>query len=291
MKFGMSNPRLYWHDKKPVPSVSTVTKIFNNGIPFNWPATRCVNYIKSDMVDPEFSLEDSLEEAIHDAENYVEECSVLGTLVHDTIANFFISGDKNPVVDEKYIDSPVVDRYILTKMLNNVWKWLDKYHVVPELVEKALSNDKYAGTLDLYCVLDSEAFETKRWCTAQGNLVGHGVDFPQPHRRVKALLDWKITRSYYDDMPVKLSAYKHLLEEANYCPEAMLIVRFSKEAGSLNVKDYTSEYADSFVTFDLACQLFHHNFKKYLKETEQEASRQRIAKKERKLSGNENQKV
>jgi hypothetical protein len=280
MKFGMSNPRIYWHDKKPVPSVSTVVKIFNNGIPFNWPAKRAMDFIKSDMVDPEFSLEDALVEAVHDAEKYVEECSVLGTLVHATIADFFLTGNKDPgwFIDEAGNVDLIIDRYILNKMLNNVWKWMDKYHVVPILVEKALSCRMYAGTLDLFCEIDSEAFETKRWCKARG------VEFPQPHRRVRALIDWKITASYYDDMPVKLSAYKHLLDEKKYDPEAMIIVRFSRDTGSLNVKDYTGEYTDSFITFDLACQLFHHNFKKYLDETEQEATRQRTAKIERKVS-------
>ena len=278
MKFGMSNPRLYWHKGKPVPSVSTITKIFNNGIPFNWPATRCVAYIKSDMVDLDFSLEDSLEEAVGDAERYVQSCSVYGTLVHATIADFFVTGKKDPAqfIYENSQDDLFIDRFILTKMLNNVWKWIDKYHITPILVEKALSNDKYAGTLDLFCEMDSEGFETKRWCTA------HGVEFPQPHRRVRALIDWKITASYYDDMPVKLSAYQNLLWKEGYKPEAMLIVRFSKETGSLNVKDYSDEYEDSFYTFELACRLFHHNFKKYLKETEQEADRQRKAKIERK---------
>lgn len=279
MNFGMSNPRLYWHDNKPVPSVSTVVKIFNSGIPFSWPADRCVAYIKSGMIDPDFSLEDALDDAAKDATNYMDECSIIGTAIHEAISLFFISGQRDYLLPE---EERVVDLYILQKMLNNVWKWIDQYHVEPILVEKALSNDSYAGTLDLFCELDSEAFETKRWCKA------HGVTYPvQKHRRVKALLDWKVTKSYYDDMPVKLSAYKHLLEENNYQPEAMLIVRFSKETGSLNVKDYTDEYVDSFITFDLACRLFHHNFKKYLNETEQEAKRQRTAKRERKLQNHE----
>ncbi len=270
----MSNPRIYWHDKKPVPSVSTVVKIFNNGIPFNWPARVAMDFVKSDMVDPEFSLEDSLEEAKNSAEKYVEECGILGTLVHATVANYFLTGDKDPAqfIDEAGYTDIIIDRFILTKMLNNAWKWIDKYHVTPILVEKALSCRMYAGTFDLLCELDSEAFETKRWCKAQE------VEFPQPSRRVTALIDWKITKSYYDDMPVKLSAYKHLLLEKGYPCDVMLIVRFSKDTGSLNVKDYTSEYTDSFTTFDLACLIFHLNFKKYLEETEQEAERQRTAK-------------
>jgi hypothetical protein len=278
MRFGMSNPRLYWHDQKPVPSVSTVVKIFNNGIPFNWPAKRAMDFIKSDMVDPEFSLEDALAEAVDDAERYVQSCSVYGTLVHATIADFFVTGNKDPsqFIYEESNDDLFIDRFILTKMLNNVWKWMDKYHVVPVLVEKALSNSMYAGTLDLLCDIDSEAVETKRWCKARG------VDFPQPHRRMTVLIDWKITASYYDDMPVKLSAYKHLLHEKGYPCDAMIIVRFSRDTGSLNVKDFSDQYVDSFATFDLACQLFHLNFKKYLKETEQEAVRQRTAKIERK---------
>jgi len=229
------------------------------------------------MIDPDFSLEDSLEHAIGDAERYVQECSDLGTLVHDAALQFFVNGIREINIP----DDLNIDRFLVTKMINNMWKWIDKYHVTPILVEKAMSNSMYAGTLDLFCEMDSEGFETKRWCTA------HKVDFPQPHRRVQVLLDWKCTKSYYDDMPVKLSAYKHLLEENNHQPETMLIVRFSKETGSLNVKDYTDEYVDSFKTFDLACQLFHHNFKKYLEETEQEATRQRTAKKERQLNGNQ----
>ena len=281
MKFGMSNPRLYWHGGKPVPSVSTVIKIFNNGIPFNWPATRAMDYIKSNMIDPDFSLEDALIDASHDAEAYMDECSAIGTAIHDAIAQYFITGSKEYTI----ADEPrVVDEFVVKKMMVNVFKWLEKYHVVPILVEKALSCDKYAGTLDLFCEIDSEAIETKRWCTARK------LDFPQPHRVYRALLDWKITASYYDDMPVKLSAYKKLLADGGYCPERMIIARFSKDTGSLNIKDYTDEYVDSYKTFDLARQLFDLNFKKYLNETEQEAERQRSAKKERKLNGS-NKKV
>ncbi len=96
------------------------------------------------------------------------------------------------------------------------------------------------------------------------------------------MLDWKVTKSYYDDMPVKLSAYWMLLDEYGYKPEVALIVRFSKETGSLNIKDYTGELADSLITFELLVSLFHHNFKNFLEKTEQEATRQRIAKIERK---------
>jgi hypothetical protein len=52
------------------------------------------------------------------------------------------------------------------------------------------------------------------------------------------------------------------------------------------VKDYTPELEDSRITFDLACKLFHHNFKDYLNEQEQEATRQRIAKQGVKKAGN-----
>jgi hypothetical protein len=198
----------------------------------------------------------------------------LGTAIHQALADSFILGTRNTVVPD---DCPhLLDNYIYEKLLTNAWKFIDKFHVTPILVEKAMSNEFYAGTLDLYCEMDSAAFETKKWCKT------HKVDFPQPNRRVKVLLDWKVTASYYDDMPVKLAAYKQLLEEYNYKPEYMLIARFSKETGSINIKDYTDEEEDAYMTFHLACQLFHHSFKKYLLETEQEADRQRKARIERK---------
>ena len=271
----MSKPRLYWHDKKPVPSVSTVMKMFKSGTPFNWPAKRAMNFMKLSAVDPEYNFDDAADEAVHDAERYMDECMALGTAVHGTIEQYFLTGDKTPLPLELK-DDEVIDDFIYQKMLTNVFKWIDKYHVEPILVEKAFSNCMYAGTIDLLCDIDSEAFETKRWCKKKG------LTFPLPHRRVSTLLDWKVAASYYDDMPVKLAAYKRLLKEYGYNTGAMVIARFSKDTGSLNVKDYTDEYDDSIVTFDLATQLFHHNFKHFLKETEQEAARQRMAKIERK---------
>lgn len=269
----MSNPRIYWHKGKPVPSVSTICKMFNSGIPFEWPATRAMAYVKNCMVDYDFNLADACDEAVGDAKRYMNETADLGTAVHEAISEYFKTGIRS---NESSPNAEIMDDFIYKKLINNAWKWLDKFHVEPILVEAAMSCEAYAGTLDLFCELDSGAFETKRWCKA------HNKEFPQPQRRVKALVDWKVTASFYDDMPVKLSAYYDLLVLYGYHPEVMIIGRFSKGTGSLNIKDYTGELADSRITFDLACQLFHHNFKDYLNEQEQEATRQRIAKVESK---------
>jgi hypothetical protein len=252
--------------------------MFNNGIPFNWPADRAMTYIKNCMVDYDFNLADACNEAVSDAERYMNECANLGTAVHDAISESFKTGVRS---DEASPEAEIVDDFIYRKLINNAWKWIDKFHVDPILVEAALSNERWAGTLDLYCEVDSEAFETKRWCKK------YGKEFPQPHRRVKALIDWKCTNSFGDDMPIKLSGYWDLLVEYGYRPDVMFIGRFSKGTGSLNVKDYTPELADSRITFDLACQLFHHNFKDYLNELEQEATRQCIAKKGVQKAGND----
>jgi hypothetical protein len=274
MKFGMSNPRIYFHDEIAVPSVSTVTKQIKSGVPFNWPAFRAMQYVKDSMMEPDFNLEDILDEAMDDAERYMNATSCLGTAIHETLSQYLITGDKESYYTEDM--EKLMDFYLYEKLLDNAFKWIEKYHVESILVEKSMTNSMYAGTLDLYCEIDSEAFENKRWCTK------HNKEFPQPHRRVKCLLDWKVTKSYYDDMPVKLSAYWGLLEAYDYKPETALIVRFSRETGSLNVKDYTDEIRDGKITFDLLTVLFHHNFKEYLKKIEQEAERQRIAKEERK---------
>jgi hypothetical protein len=244
--------------------------MFASSIPFNWPATRAMDYVKNSMVNLDFNLADACDEAVDAAERYMKETADLGTAIHDAISESFKTGVRN---DEYFSPNvELMDDFIYKKLINNAWKFIDKFHVDPILVEAAMSNDKYAGTLDLFCDIDSEAFEVKKWCKA------HGFDFPQPHRRVKALFDWKVTASYYDDMPVKLSAYSKLLCEYGYKPDVMIIGRFSKKTGSLNIKDYTDDYSDSIRTFDLAVQLFHLNFKKYLKEQEQEAVRQRTAK-------------
>jgi hypothetical protein len=273
MKFGMSKPRIYWHKGKPVPSVSTIMKMFNSGIPFNWPAKRAMDFIKNCLVNPDFSVADACDEAVDDAERYMKECADLGTAIHKAIADSFMTGVR---LASSTTNEDIMDDFIYQKLITNAWKWIDKFHVDPILVEKAMSNPVYAGTLDLFCEIDSEAFETKKWCKARG------LAFPQPHRRVLILLDWKVTASYYDDMPVKLSGYYDLLKEYGYDPSYMIIGRFSKTTGSLNIKDYTDELADSRITFDLACKLFHHNYKEYLNEQEQEAIRQRTARIERK---------
>jgi hypothetical protein len=276
MKFGMSKPRIYWHKGKPVPSVSTVMSMFKSGIPFNWPAKRAMDNIKNSLVNPDFSVADACNDAVNDAERYMNECADLGTGIHEAIATSFVTGVRLTEPSASMEHPELMDNFIYQKLLTNVWKWIDKYNVTPILVEKAMSNVTYAGTLDLFCELDSNAYETKKWCRM------HKVDYPQPIQRVKVLLDWKVTASYYDDMPVKLAAYQRLLYQYGYKPEVMLIARFSKATGTLNIKDYSDEFEDSYITFNLACQLFHHNFKEYLNELEQEAERQRIARIERK---------
>jgi hypothetical protein len=223
---------------------------------------------------PDFNLDDICDAAANDAKNYMNECADLGTAIHEAISNSFVTGVRDDTIPE---DCPnIMDSFIYKKLVSNAFKFIDKFHVTPILVEKALSNDRYAGTLDLLCEMDSAAWQTKKWCKT------HKVDYPQPSLRVNTLIDWKVTASYYDDMPVKLAAYRYLLKAKGYPVDTMLIARFSKETGSINIKDYTDEYDDSLITFDLACELFHHNFKKYLNELEQEAIRQRIAKIERK---------
>jgi len=249
-------------------------KMFKSGLPFNWPATRAMTYVKLMGAQPEFDLDSICEDAENDADRYMHETADLGTAIHEALANSFMTGKRCFDVPEQC--PGIMNDFIYRKLLTNGWKWRDKYNVTHILVEKAMSNDKYAGTLDLFCEMDSEGFETKRMCKK------YKLEFPQPHRRVKVLLDWKATNGFYDDMPVKLSAYYDLLKEYGYDPEAMIIARFSKETGSINIKDYTPELEDSRITFDLATKLFHHNFKKYLNELEQEATRQRKAKLERK---------
>lgn len=275
MNFGISNPRVYWHNKKPVPSVSTITRIAKNGIPFDWPARKTAELIKWCGLNPDFDLDDICEEAVGAAARYMDECMALGTAVHDTIKRFFETGDKLPIPIENP-ETALIYEDIYTKILDNVWKWIEKFHVEPILVEKAMSCDVYAGTIDLLCTIDSDAFMTKKWCTARG------LDYPQPNKRVCVLLDWKVSAGYSDDMPVKLAAYMALLYDYGYEPEYMFIGRFSKETGSLNLKDYTDEFDDCLETFKLLAGLFHHNFKNYLNDLEQEAERQRKAKIERK---------
>jgi len=279
MRFGMSNPRVYWHKKKAVPSVSTVTKIFQNGIPFNWPASKAMEFVKDHGLDPDgIDIEDICDEAVGESERYMNEAAILGTAVHASLDRFFKTRSKTP---EPLPAGAFFDDYVYRTMIIRAITWLDKYHVTPALVEAAMSNDRYGGTIDLLCTLDSEAFQTKRWCKT------HHLPYPQPHKRVTALLDWKVAASYYEDMPVKLAAYRKMLLDYGYPVEVMLIGRFSKLTGSLNIKDYTDVYSESLKTFDLACELFHHNFKDMLEKLEQEKERQRKARIEKKNSEKE----
>jgi len=265
MRFGMGEPRIYWHEDKPVPSVSTITKIFRNGIPFDWPAKRAMDFVKMYGLDPDgIDIEDICDDAVGDAARYMDEAAALGTAVHESMEAYF----KEKIITPAPLDAPYLDGHIYRTMLSRARKWCEKHNVEPILVEAAMTSPKYGGTIDLFCELDSTAFETKRWCTQRG------LDFPRPKRRVKALVDWKVAAGYYEDMPVKLAAYFSLLRNYGYEPEAMLIGRFSKNTGSLNIKDYTDEYSHALHTFVLANEIFTHNFADMLEKLEQERRRQ-----------------
>lgn len=117
----------------------------------------------------------------------------IGTAVHAQIESYFREG--KPF----YEGAPKEARYPLKLFA----MWLQKHEIEPVLIEESLISPAlgFAGTIDLLAKVD-------------GRLT---------------LIDFKTSTRIYGDYYAQLSAYKQLLAERGFVPEAMLIVRLGKE--------------------------------------------------------------
>ena len=145
-----------------VPSVTTILKILNKPQLIQWANYLGWNHLHVDSV--------------------LNEASSIGTRVHYLI-NSILS--KRYII---YIHDGVVPLKVLYSYINRFKIWLNTNDVVPILLEKSISSDKFGGTLDFYGQINEKY----------------------------TILDFKTSKKIRITMFFQLAMYTILLEELGY---------------------------------------------------------------------------
>ena len=117
----------------------------------------------------------------------------IGTEVHARIEQYFKEGTS-------IFEGATAEALPSLHLFNN---WIQKHKIEPILIEESMISPKlgYAGTIDLLAKVDDKL----------------------------TLIDFKTSNRIYEDYFAQLCAYKRLLSEKGFVPEAMLIIRLGKD--------------------------------------------------------------
>lgn len=196
------NHIVYMSDDGEVPSVTTILKLLNKPALVYW-----ANYLgfKRRNVDDELN-----------------EKAEIGTQVHKII-DAYLNNEMYIFAQSRYINKTMIVSFLNT-FIN--WKKENNFDLI--FTEKSFVNNKYAGTVDCYGVLNGK----------------------------KTIIDFKTSKDFYLGMFLQLAAYTTLLEENEYEVEqvGILIVRQDKYKIKLISREELEEYVK---VFKFLSELFH----------------------------------
>lgn len=163
-KFNTDNKHTMYFNKfgEEVPSATTILKILNKPQLVKWANYLGFNHLHVDSV--------------------LNEASTLGTIVHDLINSILLN---HYII---YINDGRVPIDILCSYINRFKIWLKTNTVIPILLEKSISSDKFGGTLDFYGIINDKY----------------------------TILDFKTSKKIRISMFFQLALYTILLEELGY---------------------------------------------------------------------------
>ncbi len=262
-----SKERFYWNGSRFVPSGTTVLPR-----PYlaQWAADCAVDYIIKDNCTTWEEVSETNPAGLLNFLQYITNDSVLakartaflresaeaadyGTYVHNLCEHYLTTGIQ--------VESP----HKLTQgFLEGFWQWVKKHNVVPIAMEYEVITDTYGGRLDLVCEMDS-FWMTKKWCERFGHKWYKGIN----KQRVIVLVDFKTGKGiYYDNWKYQLAGYRQAwneqvsndydnvpFQEKEENGEKILnehlakiikhhgILKFNKQTGKVNYKDFTEYLA------------------------------------------------
>lgn len=163
-KFNQDNKHTMYFNRynEEVPSATTILKMLNKPQLVKWANHLGFNHLSVDEV--------------------LNESSTLGSLVHSLI-NSILEKELIIYIPQENIRSSVIYSYI-----NRFRIWYDTNDVIPILLEKSISSEKFGGTIDFY-----------------GQINGKYT-----------LLDFKTSKKIRLTMFIQLALYVILLEELGY---------------------------------------------------------------------------
>lgn len=126
-----------------------------------------------------------------------DQAAEMGTLTHEMIVAYFQG--KEP--DTKNYTKVQIDK--AENALISFFEWEKRHSIEPIYIEKPLVSEKYkyGGTIDLLCYLDG----------------------------TRTLVDFKTSKSIYDDQLYQVAAYAKLISENGHTPEDIFVVRIGRD--------------------------------------------------------------
>jgi hypothetical protein len=244
----MKETRFYWNGERTVPSG---TSVLPSPYLAQWAANCAVDYLQGDY---DLSLYENGDMAIFREDWDVarkaykqesREAADYGTYIHKLCELTLMDGVE--------VESP----HELTQgFMEQFRKWVKKHNVKPIAMEHEILMPWYGGRLDLVCEMDS-FWMTKAWCKKFGVEWYKGIE----KQRVITLVDFKTGKgAYYESWKYQLAGYRQGYNErddVNDCKQGVSneddclncckcdevqhhgILKFNKETGKVNYKDFT----------------------------------------------------
>lgn len=184
------------------PSVTAVLGLLSKGDALLGWAVKCaVEYIKANLSDK--PIQEVLDSARTEWKNARETAADIGTEIHDKIHKYITYG-RDACGDMR----PEVENGFLAFL---DWEKANKVKWVQMELQVVSRIHGFAGRLDAIC-----DFNGKRY-----------------------LIDFKSSKSFYDEMPMQLAAYRIAAAENGSQTEGIGILRLDKETGLPEWKDYS----------------------------------------------------
>ena len=235
--------RFYESNGKMVPSGTTVLPK-----PYlaQWAANCAVDYIEQIWAEGESTAKIDFQPARKHFLRESTEAADYGTYIHTLCEHSLRTNTE--------VESP----HELTQgFMEGLWAWIYKHSVKVIVMEHVVLSEWYGGRLDLVCEMDS-FWMTKAWCKKFGVEWYKGIE----KQRVIVLVDFKTGKgTYYETWKYQLAGYRQAYDNGECsmesCPDFEGngnkcqscehteeiqhhgVLKFNKETGKVNYKDFT----------------------------------------------------
>ena len=187
-----------------------------------WSANETAQYIKDNCkfnsktnlyeVSP-----DDLEKARYAYKNVSRRAMDVGTMVHDAIRIWLISGNEPSNPDDQVLAAFVA-----------FLEFFEQHHMKTKVTEYRFFRSDWSGQLDWYGEFDGMMY----------------------------LLDWKSSTGHYREHRLQTAAYRGGLSAEGFAVTGHGVLRLDKETGMPDFKDYSRYYAEDWQEFLAAKDLY-----------------------------------
>lgn len=219
--------RYYTYNGKKLPSVTTFCSQLDKPALTYWAANCACDYILNEIksmpravpggeVDwiRRTELYPTIESARKNFRSVSAQALDIGSAVHQAIEHYLKTGQEPQSPSEQ----------VLSAFLAFL-EWEEAHELVTIKTEWTVYADRFAGTCDLYCVLDGK----------------------------HTLVDFKASKGIYDEMRYQVAAYRSCLEGCEACG----ILRLDKETGLPEWKDTSDTYEQDLRVFNALVELWY----------------------------------